>query len=58
MQPYLLLQRYVLNDTMDSDDLTVVQSLSGSGFTKIALLMRDLGNVKKGRGQLNLFIML
>ena len=48
-------KRYVLNDTMDSDDLTVVQSLSGSGFTKIALLMRDLGNVKKGRGAVKSF---
>ena len=41
-------KRYVLNDTMDSDELTVIQSLLGSGFTKISLLMRDLGNVKKG----------
>ena len=41
-------KRYVLNDTMDSDQLTVIQSLLGSGFTKIANLMRDLGNVKKG----------
>ncbi len=41
-------KRYVLNDTMDSDELTVIQSLLGSGFTKISHLMRDLGNVKKG----------
>ena len=41
-------KRYVLNDTMDSDKLTVIQSLLGSGFTKIAMLMRDLGNLKKG----------
>ena len=41
-------KRYVINDTMDSDQLTVVQSLIGSGFTKIANLMRDLGNIKKG----------
>ena len=41
-------KHYVLNDTMDSDELTVVQSLLGSGFTKISHLMRDLGNVKKG----------
>ena len=41
-------KRYVLNDSMDSDELTVIQSLLGSGFTKISHLMRDLGYVKKG----------
>ena len=41
-------KRFVLNDTMDSDQLTVVQSVLGSGFTKISHLMRDLGNIKKG----------
>jgi ATP-binding cassette subfamily B (MDR/TAP) protein 1 len=41
-------KRYVLNDSMDSDELTVIQSLLNSGFSKIALLMRDLGNIKKG----------
>jgi len=48
-------KRYVLNDSMDSDDLTVVQSLTGSGFTKISHLMRDLGNVKKGEGAVKSF---
>ena len=41
-------KRYVLNGSMDSDELTVIQSLLNSGFSKIAHLMRDLGNIKKG----------
>ena len=40
---------------MDSDDLTVVQAYTGSGFTKISHLMRDLGNIKKGKGAVQLF---
>ena len=48
-------KRYVLNDSMDSDDLTVVQAYTGSGFTKISHLMRDLGNIKKGKGAVQLF---
>ena len=48
-------KRFVINDTMDSDDLTVVQAFTGSGFTKISHLMRDLGNVKKGKGAIKYF---
>ena len=48
-------KKYVLNDTINSDDLTVVQSLSGNGFREISLLMRDLGDVQKGRGAIKSF---
>ena len=48
-------KRYILNDTMDSDELTVIQSLLGSGFTKISSLMKELGNVKKGIGSAKSF---
>ena len=48
-------KRYVLNDTMDSDELTIIQSLLGSGFTKISGLMKELSNIKKGIGSAKTF---
>ena len=48
-------KKYVLNDTINSDDLTVVQALSGSGFRQISILMRDLGDVQKSRSAIKSF---
>ena len=48
-------KHYVINDTMDSDQLTVIQALLGKGFDKISSLMKELGNVKKGIGAVKSF---
>ena len=40
-------KRYVLNDTINTDEMAVVQSIIGDGFIQIAALMRDVGHIKK-----------
>ena len=40
-------KRYVLNDTMNSDEMAVVQSIVGSSFKNVLILMSFLGHVKK-----------
>ena len=39
-------KKYVLNDTINSDDLTVVQALSGSGFRQISILSNIKGKIE------------
>jgi len=40
-------KRYVLNDSINTDEMAVVQSIMGDGFIEIAVLMRDVGHIKK-----------
>ena len=40
-------KRYVLNDSINTDEMAVVQSIIGDGFIQIAALMRDVGHIKK-----------
>ena len=40
-------KKYVLNDSMNSDDMAVIQSIVGNSFLSILLLLRNLGHIKK-----------
>ena len=40
-------KRYVLNDSINTDEMAVVQSIIGDGFIQIAALMWDVGHIKK-----------
>ena len=40
-------KRYVLNDTLNTDEMSVVQSIVGSSFFSLLVIMRDLGHIKK-----------
>ena len=40
-------KRYVLNDSMNSEEMSVIQSIIAGCFMTIAVFMRDVGHVKK-----------
>ena len=40
-------RRYVLNDTLNTDEMSVVQSIVGHSFFRLLVYMRDLGHIKK-----------
>ena len=46
-------KRYVLNDSMNTEEMTVIQNIIAGGFTKIAVFMRDVGHIKKAFAALN-----
>ena len=40
-------KRYVLNDSMNTEEMTVIQNIISGGFMKMANFMRDVGHIKK-----------
>ena len=44
---YAATKRYVLNDSMNTEDMAVVQNIVGSSFIFVLVLLRDLGHIKK-----------
>jgi len=40
-------KKFVLNDSMNSDEMAVIQSIVGNSFGSILLLLRNLGHIKK-----------
>ena len=40
-------KRYVLNDSMESEDMPIIQMLVGNGFNGIVSQMKDIGHIKK-----------
>ena len=40
-------KRYVLNDSMESEDMSIIQMLVGNGFNGIVSQMKDIGHIKK-----------
>ena len=44
---YAATKRWVLNDTINSEDMAVVQNIVGTSFITVVVLLRDFGHIKK-----------
>ena len=44
---YAATKKFVLNDTMDSDEMAVTQNIVGSSFSENVALLKQLGHIKK-----------
>ena len=40
-------KRFVLNDTLTTDEMSVILSIAGVGFNSLTTLMRDIGHIRK-----------
>ena len=47
MALYAATKRYVLNDTMNSDEMAVIQNIVGCSYVECLNLLRDIGHIKK-----------
>ena len=47
MALYAATKRYVLNDTMNSDEMAVIQNIVGKSYVECLNLLRDIGHIKK-----------
>ena len=44
---YAATKRFVLNDTLTTDKMSVILSIAGVGFSSLTTLMRDIGHIRK-----------
>ena len=47
MAIYAATKKFILNDTLDSEDMSIIQSVMNGGLMQIATYMRDLGRIRK-----------
>ena len=44
---YYATKKFVLNNTLNTDDMVIIQSISSEGFNLFNSLMRDVGHIRK-----------
>ena len=44
---YAATKKFVLNNTLNTDDMIIIQSISAEGFNLFSSLMRDVGHIRK-----------